>query len=154
MASLNIFQIRTDVSDPDEIIEDRGSLWSRDVRIDGRLFGVLYVRRSKPRKPRWLPYFENLVAFAGAGALTASAAAVLLVKRKTRLYAVTFGYGRSLLADGAVEERFGLKATLNANRAHANQVNRSQETGSGFQTHARAGEQGVWPSVLRFRRRA
>jgi len=114
MASVNIFQIRSDVSDPDEIIEDRGSLWSRDVRIDGRLFGVLYVRRSKPRKPRWLPYFEKLVDFAGAGALTASAAAALLVKRKTRLYAVTFGYGRSLLADGAVEERFGLKATLNA----------------------------------------
>ena len=56
MASLNIFQIKADVTDPDEIIVDRGKLWSHPVRIDGRLFGMLFVQRSIPKPPRWLPW--------------------------------------------------------------------------------------------------
>src|SRR5438128_2168746 len=114
MASLNIFQIKADVTGPDEIIVDRGKLWSHPVRIDGQLFGMLFVQRSIPKPPRWLAYFKGFVDFSGTRVQTSSAAAVLLVKRSERLYAITFGHGRWLLYEGVVEQRFGLRATLNA----------------------------------------
>jgi uncharacterized protein (TIGR04141 family) len=48
---------------------------------------------------------------------TASAKGVLLVpiehEGETRIFAVTFDYGRYILNDGVVEERFGLKVVLN-----------------------------------------
>jgi uncharacterized protein (TIGR04141 family) len=114
MASLNIFQIKSGITDPDEIIVDREKLWSHPIRIDGRLFGMVFVQRSMPKPPRWLPYFEGFVDFTGTRVQTSSTAAVLLVRRKQRFYTVTFGHGRWLLYEGVVEPRFGLKATLNA----------------------------------------
>ena len=52
---------------------------------------------------------------------TASAKAIFLVKinvkekgkKKKRIFALAFGYGRNLLKPGVWEERFGLKTALN-----------------------------------------
>jgi len=76
MASLNIFQIKADITDPDEIIVDRGKLLVAPVRIDGRLFGMLFRSAFNPKAPRWLPYFQGFVDFAGTRVQTSSAAAV------------------------------------------------------------------------------
>jgi len=45
---------------------------------------------------------------------SSNASAVLFLFRCNRLFALTFGYGRSLLIPGSWEEDFGLKVTLNS----------------------------------------
>lgn len=114
MDSVSIFQIKSDITDPDDILVDRDGLWSHHVRIGREMLGMLYLRETILKRPTWIGYFENLVDFTDARVETGSLAAVLLVKRGARLYAVTFGYGRYLLYDGVIEPRFGLRVTLNA----------------------------------------
>jgi uncharacterized protein (TIGR04141 family) len=82
MSSLNLFQIEQEITDPDDVIVDREKLWSHPIEVAGQLLGVLYVQRTARKPPRWLPYFEDLVDFTGIRLETASAAAVLLVKRQ------------------------------------------------------------------------
>lgn len=67
---------------------------------------------------------------------TKSIAAVLLIRHQERLFAVTFGYGRTLLKQELIEPRFGLKVVLN--RVKADSL-RSIDTKSldGFLTHNR-----------------
>src|SRR5207245_11347461 len=63
---------------------------------------------------RWLTYFESVVDFSEISLLTASSSAILLVPKPNNLFAIVFGYGRYLLAEEAIESRFGLRVTLNA----------------------------------------
>ena len=114
MASLNIYQIKFGITDHDEILTDRDRLRSYPVRAGRSLLGILYLQRTRLRLPRWLPFFQDLVDFEGVELRTAAVAAVLVVQRGDRLFALTFGHGRWLIKDGVVEPRFGLRVTLNA----------------------------------------
>jgi len=72
---------------------------------------VVGPRRSNP--PRWFrhiqPYTPGLPAI-----INDSVSAILLVPVSNRTFALTFGYGRSLLQADCCESDFGLKVTLNA----------------------------------------
>src|SRR5687768_9700480 len=103
ISTIHIFRVKAGIKDPDDIIQDRDSLWSRDVRLGGGLLGVLYVQHSLQKLPGWLGFFENAVDFSDVSVVTSSSAAVLLVPREKRLFAVVFGYGRYLLKDEATE---------------------------------------------------
>lgn len=74
----------------------------------------MYVERSFPKPPRWLTYFESVVDFSEISLLTASSSAILLVPKPNNLSVIVFEYGRNLLAEEAIESRFGLLVTLNA----------------------------------------
>lgn len=77
--------------------------------IDGRF---LYV---KPRLsvPAWTGFVQPLLAEQLSEILTASTSAVLLIRTSGRIFALTFGYGRSLLDLSKVEYQFGLRVALN-----------------------------------------
>lgn len=79
---------------------------------DGTI-GVLHVRRSAPKQPAWLKFFPD-VDFGGINPISASSGAVLVLKRPSGYFAVVFGYGRYLLREGVIDERFGLRVALNA----------------------------------------
>ena len=114
MASLNIYQIKSGVTDHDEILKERDRLRSYPVRVGRSLLGILYLQRTRLRLPRWLPFFEDAVDFENVELRTAAVAAVLLVQRTERVFVLAFGHGRWLINDGVVEPRFGLRVTLNA----------------------------------------
>lgn len=114
MSALTIFRIREEVTDPDKILVDRDKLEYSPVKLEGRRIADLYLRRIERGKPAWLKYFGNAIDLAGVSVRTASLAAVCLVKQDDVLYALVFGYGRSLIAEGVIDRRFGLRATLNA----------------------------------------
>lgn len=82
------------------------------VVIDGNEVGTLYTKSSKDNRPKWLSFFGESLS-PGLDLRTASAGALLLVESEGRLFAVSFGTGRFLLNDSAVEPRFGLHTTLN-----------------------------------------
>ncbi len=114
VTQLTIFLVRPGLTDPDKILEDRDGLEHFDIRTSKGFLGSLYVRKSVERRPRWLAFFAGALDPRKVPAKSASSAAVLLIQRKKQVYALTFGYGRTLLAPGVVDQRFGLRATLNA----------------------------------------
>lgn len=75
--------------------------------------GTLYTQDSHPHPPKWASFFAGAIS-ARKKLLNSSAAGVLLVERKKRLIAVTFGHGKALLEPGVWEEGFGLRVTLNS----------------------------------------
>jgi uncharacterized protein (TIGR04141 family) len=75
--------------------------------------GELFIRPPKPHPPDWARWFENHVDLTDVGRLS-STAGLFIVKTQGRLFALTFGMGRSLLTPDCWEERFGLRVAVNA----------------------------------------
>lgn len=94
----------SDTESPPISLELEGSLGYR-----GRFF---LVTRS-PHPPPWLAIVEPLVAGTLDTAKTSSASGLLVLEVDSRWFAITFGYGRTLLDFGHVVRRFGLRVTLN-----------------------------------------
>ncbi len=74
----------------------------------------LFVSANLPHAPRWAKYLEGQVSPALSGLVTASSSAVLLIEANERLFAITFGQGRYMVEDEALERDFGLRVVLNA----------------------------------------
>lgn len=83
-----------------------------EVTIEGLAVGALYLRAQRPSDPWWLEFLRSGTANLPK-LLNQSTAAVLFVPAEGRLIAVTFGYGRNLLAPGSFERDFGLRVALN-----------------------------------------
>ena len=72
------------------------------------IIGDLFVRPPRAHPPKWAEWFDGYVDLSQMGRV-ASTAAVLIIKTNQRLFAITFGMGRSLMAPDCWEERFGLR---------------------------------------------
>jgi len=85
------------------------------VSIDG--IGHFYAENSHAKPPGWFSDFFGSAVVSPFTLLTASSKGVLLIDLKmgveVRTFAIVFGRGRFLLAEGVSEERFGLKIVLN-----------------------------------------
>lgn len=80
--------------------------------------GRLYICRSPNKSPKWIHGFFGDQLNPQDWRIS-SISAVLIVSidvndNSNRLFALTFGYGRTWLANEAVERRFGLKCVLNS----------------------------------------
>lgn len=109
---LSIFLVK------EEITEDTDIIQFYSTYLDLSEIGRVYIADSQNSTPKWVStFFANRIN--GGSIFTANARAVLLVRvpveqgRVTRIFAITLGYGKNLLCDGVVEERFGLKVILN-----------------------------------------
>jgi uncharacterized protein (TIGR04141 family) len=85
----------------------------KSISIGGKVIGTLYYKASFKKEPRWLDFFESSVDKEEMGIFNAHSSAALIVTVDDRLFAVTFGFGRTLLCPAAYETRFGLKVALN-----------------------------------------
>ena len=111
MAKLNlsIYLIKEEITEFDDIVEDSQILQEYDEN------SIAYFSDSFVREPEWLIKFFNIH---NNGLRTANAR-VLLLKRlevaedTKRIFAITFGYGKTLLKEDVCEEQFGLKIVLN-----------------------------------------
>lgn len=84
---------------------------------------VSFSRSNRP--PPWVKFVQPLVSDSLNNLQTSSASGLLLFESAGRKFAVTFGYGRSLLDLSQTEHQFGLKVALN--RIDATQI-RSMDT--------------------------
>jgi uncharacterized protein (TIGR04141 family) len=74
--------------------------------------GSVFTDSIPPHSPKWVGLLSKVVT--NLPILNSSnSSAVLFLPRGERLFALTFGYGKSLLIPGSWDEDFGLKATLN-----------------------------------------
>jgi uncharacterized protein (TIGR04141 family) len=74
--------------------------------------GTIFTDSIPPRSPRWVGLLPKVVPDLPV-LRSSNASAVLFLPREERLFALTFGYGKSLLIPGSWDEDFGLKVTLN-----------------------------------------
>lgn len=109
---LAIYLLKENIADP-QIAVQGPQLVRHEIRRGRRLIGNLYVQRGRPRPPRWAKFFDGYVDRREFGQVS-SAAAVLLVSVRDRIFALTFGQGRHLLNPDSWEERFGLRVALNS----------------------------------------
>ena len=111
---LTIFLLRH-VTQLDDALADDASqaLEIHELTAESGLHGRFYSKRSWPNPPSWVKYFEQVVEGDIEGPQTASASGLLLLSVDGHTYALTFGYGRSLLDPSKIERRFGLKVALN-----------------------------------------
>lgn len=111
--SVSVYAIKPSFRSPDDVIKPRSEMKSKSLRIGGTR-AHLFIAPAERRTPRWAKILGNRVDLDELGISTSNAAGVLLVPTSTRLFALTFGFGRHMLRNEVIEERFGLKATLNA----------------------------------------
>lgn len=74
--------------------------------------GSVFTDTIPPHSPKWVGLLSQAVPSLPL-LRSSNASAVLFFHRGKRLFALTFGYGKSLLIPGSWDEDFGLKVTVN-----------------------------------------
>ncbi len=111
---LTFLLLKPGLTDPGDVFKNAAVLDRYPIGTGRGKIGDLYVSRSTVRTPRWTKLFAGWLDVNRLGVRTASASAVLLIKRDDRVFGVAFGQGRHLLDPTRIEENFGLQTTLNA----------------------------------------
>lgn len=110
---LTFYLLQEDITDFDDALDpDKASVTS-DIDpssgIDGRFFYV----EPQPSVPSWVSFVQPVITDQLSGIHSASTSALLLLRTSGRTFALTFGYGRSLLDLSRIEYQFGLRVALN-----------------------------------------
>jgi uncharacterized protein (TIGR04141 family) len=95
-------------------IKESVEITQHEVQFEDGSRGVLFIQPPQGRPPGWLSFFAGAVPSLTERIVNANSAAVLILNRHDRRFAVAFGFGRHLLAPGCWEEDFGLRTTLNS----------------------------------------
>lgn len=86
------------------------------IDLDGNQ--KLYYKETAPNTPKWVTIFLDNNENAKRAFRVQGSSAVILFQRHydhgDRTFAITFGYGRNLIKQGVIEERFGLITTLSS----------------------------------------
>lgn len=110
---LTVYLLREDIDDFDGALdpEKPGIAVEVDAStgVDGRFFYV------QPRKSTasWVSFVQPLLSGRLPDLCSMSASGLLLLKASGRIFALTFGYGRSMLDLSKIEYQFGLRVALN-----------------------------------------
>jgi uncharacterized protein (TIGR04141 family) len=111
-----LFKDGVDTDDADVLIEEPETGRLERYKIES-LHGTrdsLFVKRTAAVPPGWVSLLVGHIPDNDLRRLVGgSSSAALLVPAGDRLLAVTFGYGRFLVRDEAIDQDFGLKVVLN-----------------------------------------
>lgn len=119
---LSIYLIKDEYIKPIEIIRNANELKSEDILLNSHRIGTIFYGESQKFEPSWIKKFfgdsfDNKNQDGSSKLFNASSKAVMLfaidINGSTKTFALTFGYGWTLLNPGTYEERFGLRTTLN-----------------------------------------
>ncbi len=109
---LTIYLLRNVIEPADALNPDK-SPSPIELSAGAGIEGVFYYEARPASPPAWLSYVQPLLATSPQRLLSSSASGLLVLKASERLFAFTFGYGRSFLDLSKVEHRFGLRVALN-----------------------------------------
>src|SRR5690606_10884825 len=108
----SVYMIKPEFQKLEDITE------SKEAPLEIDNVGYFVFDESNPRPPEWVKNFFGSTLDGDKRILTSSAKGILIVPIKKNdavtFFAVSFGFGRHLLKDGVIEERFGLKTVLNS----------------------------------------
>ena len=112
---LTVFLLKETVDNPDDALEPEEKKTRQTLAFDPQagVDGAFFWASRPPVEPGWVAFVRPFVGQSPDGLKTASASGLLVLKASERFFAVTFGYGRSLLDLDKIEPQFGLKVCLN-----------------------------------------
>lgn len=110
--NLSILLIKSNISSAVDALKNVGTLNKCDVPIAGKT-SFLFHKQNPAHAPSWIKLFRPYVGSSLDSLNNSGNAAVLLIEQSHRFFAITFGYGKSLLKPDSYEENFGLKVVLN-----------------------------------------
>lgn len=108
---LTIFLLQT-ISEPRQAIAQGKSPTAVELDASRGVEGTFFFLSKPPSPPSWVPYVKE-IAPTTPDLFSSSASGLLVVNAHDRHFALTFGYGRSLLDLSKIERQFGLKVALN-----------------------------------------
>jgi uncharacterized protein (TIGR04141 family) len=108
---LTIYLLQT-ISGPEQAVAEGKSPTAVPLAVTSGVSGTFFYQSKPPSRPSWIPYIKE-IAPALPDLFSSSASGLLVVHAHDRHFALTFGYGRSLLDLSKVERQFGLKVALN-----------------------------------------
>lgn len=110
--ALSILLLKDHITCFDDAVKDPLNA-SLSISLDG-CDAKLFYKSTPTHPPTWARLFAPVATTELSELKNAGAAAVLLIKTQTNYFAITFGYGKSLLQPDCFEENFGLKVVLNS----------------------------------------
>ena len=114
---LTVYLLREDVTELEDVIPQRhtqsGAYHVVSPRQDLPFLCHAWVQQNKTKPPRWLEWLSSAFELGEDDLLNQSNSFVLALEAAGRRFAVTFGYGFSVVDRALVEPDFGLKVTLN-----------------------------------------
>ncbi len=116
LQKLHVRLLKSSVRRVDAALEDKQSLSSYELKSGFGFDGRLYVSPPNQGPPKWLTFVETGIEDELREITNRTNAAVLVIRRKRRIFAFTFGHGGHLLREEVLEPDFGMKAALNALR--------------------------------------
>jgi len=114
VAHLNIFLIKEEDRQHNQIIKEGICDDPIEIPISGGGKGQLYIKHIPGKRPRWSSIFEDVIDIKLIRK-TSNVSAAFLIEIAERYFVLAFGQGgRFLIRDNVCEERFGLLVALNS----------------------------------------
>jgi uncharacterized protein (TIGR04141 family) len=110
---VTVFLLQNTVLKAKDAISSEKQTVDIETRKDSGVEGTLFYQRSAARPPGWVTEVDPLLDERISGVVSASASGVLVLKTSERWFAVSFGYGRSLIDPAVIQRQFGLRVALN-----------------------------------------
>ena len=111
--TLRTFALRAGFTEPEDILKNPSKCTPHEVSVGGSGIGTLYIKDSRSTRPKWLEFFDEVPEIKALDLRSRTHSAVLLVETAGRRFALSFGYGYSMIEPAAIKRRFGLRAALN-----------------------------------------
>lgn len=108
-----IYLLKDVVKSFDAALDQEKKVSRHDLNSDLGFTGALFVGEQNQSRPGWVDLLSPHLQAPVVRAFSANISAVLLVNYDNRIFAITFGYGKGLLAGSSWVRDFGLKVTLN-----------------------------------------
>lgn len=110
---LTIYLMGEEVSDFGEALDGDKAGVEVPLTASSGMDGRFYYLPSTIREPDWMSYVAPIVSEGLEQLRSASTYGLLLIRASGRIFALTFGHGRSLLDLSKIEHQFGLRVVLN-----------------------------------------
>jgi uncharacterized protein (TIGR04141 family) len=110
---LTVLLLKSHITSAEAAVKDTTVLKALDVPL-GTTVGKLYFKQNPSHPPSWVKLFQPKLGSALEQLFNSGTAAVFIVSNGTKFFALTFGYGKSLLLADCYEENFGLRVVLNS----------------------------------------
>lgn len=111
---LTVYLLDESVQDYETAVEQASQGDLLELPSKSGIEGAVAFRAAAPRTPEWMSLFAGALSEDQIPELlTAGASGILLLRASGRIFALTFGYGRSMLNLQRIEFQFGLRVVLN-----------------------------------------
>lgn len=111
--NFTIFLMKENVDKFEQCIKKTKSVFYSDIKSECALEGKIVISNSSSREPCWKNFLQTISQKELKVENNVSNKAVMLVRIRERILALTFGYGRTLLREENIERNFGFITALN-----------------------------------------